>query len=106
MSLIQNYMVAQYLERIIGRLYKILPLKEDGEDTIQEYIDGLLTELVGVDLIDCMPDQPYYMSVVAIVAYLNDNIQTCPVKKVRRNVFRAISLCKKLKIACEGGEAE
>ena len=43
------------------------------------------------------------MSIIGIVSYLSDNISDCSVKKVKKNVFRAIDLCKKLEASYKGG---
>lgn len=94
--MIPNELMLRYLERTVGRLYKILPMKEDNEETIHEYLDSLLVELVGVELLERLSDQPYYVGILGIVSYLSEHIDSCSVKKVKRNVFRAIELCKKL----------
>ena len=67
-------MMLHYLERTVGKLYKILPLKESGEASIHEYLDSLRSELVGVELIEELSDQPYYVSIVGIVTYLSSYI--------------------------------
>ena len=37
----------EYLEKLIGRLYKIIPLKEENSQYVDIYINGLSAELVG-----------------------------------------------------------
>ena len=44
--MIPDAMMRKYFERTVGKLYKILPLKECEEETLKEYLDTLLTELV------------------------------------------------------------
>ena len=94
--MIPNELMLHYLERTVGRLYKILPMKEAEEDTIHEYLDSLLAELVGIELLEQFTEQPYYVSILGVVSYLSEHIDSCSTKKVKRNVFRAIDLCKKL----------
>lgn len=94
--MIPDELMLHYLERTVGRLYKILPMKEDGEPTIHEYIDGLLSELIGIELLEKLSDQPYYVGILGVVSYLSEHIDSCSTKKVKRDVFRAIELCKKL----------
>lgn len=101
--MISKMMLSQYFERLIGRMYKILPLKEAQECTLSIYLNDLLNEMLGVELITSLEDQPYYVSLLGIVSYLSDNIDECPTEKVRRDVFHAINLCKKLEVACQGG---
>lgn len=91
-----NDTLSQYFDRMVGRLYKILPLKETGEDTIHDYLESLMVEMTGADILAGLSDQPYYVSIVSIVAYLNRRIDRCDTRKVKREVFKAINLCKKL----------
>ena len=37
----------RYLDSLIGRVFKILPLKEEGSETVDVYISNLLYELTG-----------------------------------------------------------
>lgn len=88
--------ISGYLDRVVGRLYKILPLKESGEVTINEYLDGLKSELIGVEDFCDLHGSPMFISVIGIVSYLAGDIDNCEVKKVKREVFRAINLCKRV----------
>lgn len=103
--MIPDAMMRNYFERMIGKLFKILPLKECGEETLQEYLDTLLSELTGVETLAELSSQPRYMSIVGIVSYLSNNISDCSIRKVKKNVFHAIDLCKKLQLLYERGEA-
>lgn len=94
--MIPNNLMLHYFERTVGKLYKVLPLKESGEETIHEYLDGLQSELLGVELLEELSNQPYYVSILGIVSYLAAHIDSCSTKKVKRDIFRAIDLCKKL----------
>lgn len=99
-----DLMSARYFDHMVGRLYKILPLKESAEETLPEYLDGLYTELAGIERVTSLSRQPYYVSIVGIVSFLAGNISTCDIKKVKRDVFRAINLCKKLERIYQGGD--
>lgn len=98
-----NDTLSQYFDRMIGRLYKILPLKESGEGTIHDYLESLVIEMTGADILIGLSDQSYYVSIASIVAYLNKHIDECETKKVKREVFKAINLCKKLRSFYQGG---
>lgn len=95
--------LAIYFERMVGRIYKILPLKESEEDTVGQYIDSLLVEMTGLDILEQLNTQAYYTSIVSIVAYLNENVDACDIAKIRREIFKAINLCKKLQRLYQGG---
>lgn len=98
-----NETLAMYFDRMVGRIYKILPLKESGELTLPEYLDSLVTEMTGVEIMEGLADQPYYVSIAATVTFLSKNIDSCEPAKVKREVFRLINLCKKLRSYYEGG---
>ena len=92
-------MFTSYMRYLVGRFFKILPIKESGEDTLDIYIDSLQSELLGCrKLIVTIQDDPEFLSLLSILQYMKDNPQ-CTVKNVRREVFRAISICNRLKSA-------
>ena len=81
-----------YLRSLINLFFKILPLKESGERSLETYMKSLQAELLGCNaLVDSM-----FLSLASILQYLIDN-PDCDVVFVRREVFRAISICNKLR---------
>lgn len=92
---ISDRMVANYINVLVNRFYKILPIKESGEDTLKRYLESLLREMVGMkDLISYINDDDRYLSLLAIVQYFIDH--DTDVATVRTDVFKAISILKKL----------
>lgn len=89
-------LLAHYFKKMVDRVFKILPLKQDGEDTLQSYLDSLLTELLGVDILTSLSTEPYYASLLGTIAYLNKNINDCDCAKVKKEVFGAIKICNAL----------
>ncbi|MBQ8559409.1 MAG: hypothetical protein IJ439_05430 [Tyzzerella sp.] len=60
-------------------------------------MQSLQTELLGCkDFIPEVGENPQYLTLLAILQYLIDN-PSCTVVIVKREVFRAISICNKLK---------
>lgn len=85
-----------YLHRLVGRFYKILPLKEEGEKSLNVYIKSLQAELLGFNKVACVIcNDSLILSLVSILQYLSDEPE-CETDIVRREVFHAISICKKL----------
>lgn len=86
-----------YFGSLIDRFFKILPLKESGECSLDVYMRSLQAELLGCgSLIESIRYDPMFLSLVAILQYFIDN-PDCEVPFVKREVFRAISVCNKLK---------
>lgn len=90
-----------YLRYLIDRFFKILPIKESeseyGEESFVSYLQSLQLELLGCkELIVVLHDDPGVISLLGILQYLMDN-PDCSVRTVKREVFRAISICNKLR---------
>lgn len=89
--------LGNYLRSLINLFFKILPLKESGERSLGTYMRSLQAELLGCNsLVEAVHDDSLFLSLIAILQYLIDN-PDCEVPFVRREVFRAISICNKLK---------
>lgn len=85
-----------YLRALINFFFKILPLKEAGERSLGVYMQSLQAELLGCrSLVEAIHEDPLFLSLISILQYLIDN-PDCDVASVRREVFRAISICNKL----------
>ena len=85
-----------YMRSLIDRFFKILPMKEELEPSLYEYMNSFLRELLGMQkLIVTLSDEPMFLSLLSILKYLIDN-PTCEESVVRTEVFHAISICKKL----------
>lgn len=90
-----------YIRSLINRFFKILPIKENGEEygeeSLETYMRSLQAELLGCNgLILSIHEDPLLISLLNILQYLIDNPE-CSLMTVRREVFRAISICNKLK---------
>lgn len=104
----------RYMRSLVDRFFKILPIKESeneyGEDSLDAYIRSLQAELLGCkELVVVVNEDPSFMSLINILQYLIDTPE-CSVRTVKREVFRAISICNKLKakyaVVAKGGEDE
>ncbi len=89
-------MVDKYLDGLVSQFFKILPLKENGVPTLNEFMRSFQRELLGhKGLMSYVENDSMYMALLSILQYLIDN--DCGVDVVRKEVFRAISICKKLR---------
>lgn len=86
-----------YFRSLINLFFKILPLWEGGESSLTVYMQSLQTELLGCnELVEAIHNDSLFLSLVSILQYLIDT-PDCSVTIVKREVFRAISICNKLK---------
>lgn len=94
---VQGELLHNYFRNLVNQFFKILPMRENEEDSLCLYMKSLQAELIGCkSLIPDMQENSLYLTLLAILQYLIDN-PDCSVKEVRREVFRAISICNKIK---------
>lgn len=87
--------VSKYLKSLIGQFYKILPIKESKEPSLVKYMDSLQREMIGCkSLIIALEHDELYLGLLSILQYLIKN--DCSVEIVKCEVFKAISILKKL----------
>lgn len=85
-----------YFRTLVNNFFKVLPMRENEEDSLQTYMRSLQIELLGCkEFIVAIKDDSLYLTLLAILQYLIDNPE-CTVPEVKREVFRAISICNKL----------
>jgi hypothetical protein len=78
-----------YFRYMIGKIYKILPMKEEGCKTLTSYLESLRVEMIGsYGLYRQLIEEPQFMSALNIVEYLIDNEYDTTICK--REVFKAI----------------
>lgn len=93
---IDSAQLQQYFGRLINRFFKILPMKENGESSLTNYIQSLQRELLGcLNLVPELKVCDSYITLLSILEFLNRE-QDCPIPAVRTEVFHAINICKSL----------
>jgi len=81
-------MVSKYLRSAVNKVFKILPLKEESNEGLSEYIDSLIIQLVGA--METYPElkvSQEYLSVVNSIYYFQKNVFST--KQCRREVFKS-----------------
>ena len=94
---IAGKMFSNYFKYLVNSFFKILPMWENKEATLKTYMNSLQIELLGSEeLISELKYDSNFITLTSILQYLIDN-PDCPVKNVKREVFRAINICNKMK---------
>ena len=89
-------LIENYFEYLINHFFKILPLKEGKENTLPVYIESLQAELLGFEkLFKSLNYNGSIVTLISILQYLIDRPE-CPTHVVKREVFKAISICEHL----------
>lgn len=101
---LNNAAVNRGLSSLINKFYKILPLRENEEPTLKQYMRGLQRELLGgASLLPALSDDGQFLAILSILQFMIDN--DCDVDTVRSDVFKVINMLKRLKIEeLNGGE--
>ena len=99
--------VSNFYRFLINLFFKILPMWESGEPSLNDYMLGVQTKLVGFGkMVPDVGGNPLYMSMASTLQYFIDNPQLSKTK-VKHDVFDCISICNKLiaQLAEKGGDA-
>lgn len=90
-------LLRNYFRALVNCIFKILPMKESHEESLEMYMRSLQMEMSGCkELIDVINNDALFLTLLSILQYQIDN-PDCPVNDTRREVFRAIAICNKLK---------
>ena len=85
-----------YFRRLVNLIFKILPMREGEDETLPVYVRSVQIDIAGLySLIPELREEPLFLSLLSIMQYFCDNTES-PVPEVRREVFKAINICKKL----------
>lgn len=86
-----------YLRNLVNRFFKILPIRESGEPSLISYMESLQGELAGCsEFVNAIHADPAFLSLLSTLQYLIDH-REAPVSVYKREVFKSISICNKLK---------
>jgi len=91
---IDNSFIKEYVDRLIGKVFKLLPLREEGNDTLNKYHESLMYELTGFkELFEVITDKAEFVSLLASLESITkiDDFTT-----FRSKVFECISMIKSL----------
>lgn len=94
-----------YYSFLIGKFYKILPLREQGCQTLKSYLTSLSNELIGHSwLLNDLKYEPMFISLLNILQFFIH--EDCDIKTYKSEVFRAIRLIQDIqnKYFINGGD--
>lgn len=84
----------EYKKKLINRVYKILPMKEEKCETLNKYISSLIRELVGAKLMsEYIEDKETFAIIIFTLEQLKDEEDLLIVKQ---EVFKTIKLIKQM----------
>lgn len=93
---LENDSIKENLSRIVGQIFKLLPMREEGKDWIKP-LDTLLIELSGLTLF--IPGQSKLISLISKLAGIKENPEDFSL--FRRTIFETCGLANELKDSIE-----
>lgn len=104
MTVIDDKVVKRYLQTTIDKIFKILPLYEEENRTLEAYVGSLILELKGFVSVYGSVGVSEYISVISTLEGIQtiiDNKGKQPV--IKREVFKCIESINKIYNMLEGG---
>lgn len=92
---IPTRVVTSSLKRLTGKVFKILPMREEGCDTLDSYVENLLRELINTkSLVLELQDDGEFLSLLSTLKGLADN--DIDVDVCRSDVFKCTNIIDKM----------
>lgn len=89
--------LSNYLRNLVNQFFKILPIRENEEMSLVSYMESLQIELMGCsELVCAIQNDSLFLSLLSILQFLICHPDSA-VHVYKREVFKAISICNKLK---------
>lgn len=103
---IPNEYFSNYFNFLIGRVWKILPMSEEGNKNLVKYIESIQRELIGnMNLIEDLKYDGYFITLLNKLEFLANEQSNHDIK--RKEIFECIEIIKKIStkydISKEGG---
>lgn len=96
-EVVDRQLIYNYFSSLVNSFFKILPIRENEEKTLVVYAESLQAELKGAGkIVEAIESDPGFITLLAVLQHLIDNPEY-PVRKVKREVFKAISICNRIK---------
>lgn len=96
MSQITEKEYREYLIELIDITWKILPLYEEKNEHLVDYIDSVCTEVKGIKkIIGDLPSKVWHNRVLAILEQLKDEVLIDQHKKIKKETFKMTNMIDK-----------
>ena len=81
----------KYVNSLINKTYKILPMREENSPTLKSYLNSYLVELLGCQkLILLLSDEPQFITIITTMTYLANN--ECSIQQYKKEIFKCIHI--------------
>lgn len=92
---IPNEYFANYFQFLIGRVWKILPMSEENNKHLKEYMESLQRELIGnMNLVEDLKYDGYFITLLNKIEFLISEEYNHAI--MRKEIFECIDIVEKL----------
>lgn len=98
--MIEKEIMGKYLEKLVDRIFKILPMFEEKDGGLHKYINSLVVELLGFqELVKRLEVESEYVILVSTLKSLASHVIDFEDDKkvIRKEVFKCLDLIKKIR---------
>jgi hypothetical protein len=93
-------MLLAYVNGMIAKVWKTIPMKQVGTDSLPKYLEATLREFVGQkELIEQLKNNEEFLTILGIMESL---LNQDDFSKFRSDIFKVINLIEKLKFKLGG----
>jgi hypothetical protein len=93
---LHNQIAEKGFQQYVSKFFKILPMYEEKCPTLSQYVQSLNREMIGLShLVVNMHNDEEFLTLIATLEGLNR--QDISVSEVKSDVFKSISILKKIK---------
>lgn len=89
-GLIRDDDIVTYFSKLVGRVFKIIPMQEEKCTTLEEYTKSLIREIIGISELFSSDELLVVVGVLNGLDYSNHKI-------LRSDIFKAIDMIHKIK---------
>lgn len=87
--------IEEYLDKLVNKIFKLLPLKEENNSTLDKYHYSLMLELIG--FCNIFTEFQERIEIVSLLASLESLLLISSIEDYKRKVFECINIAKKIK---------
>jgi len=94
-----------YIKRLVGKIYKLLPVREGSEDDFKSYYESIIAELDGAQEV-VFKDSFFFVDLMAKLSAMPklffDNKNSAQHKRYKKRVFECIDIVEKIGVELSG----
>jgi hypothetical protein len=99
-----NEMLVAYVDGMIAKVYKMLPMKQSKFNSLPTYMESTLREFIGQkELVFELKDNEEFLTIIGILESL---LVQDDFKKFRSDIFKILNLIERIKNKLGGDETE